>query len=146
MPTPKELERLGGLFEKATTRSQQFLEKCTETKYMAISDFSKAEDEYITMAKGVLENPGKRKTILKKCEQQLAAVKSALESGQLGPEYIEALQNLRQSFFNGVLKPAVKAYLSKNAPRDEVESLYERAIYIEGLLEVVQFLGKIQRT
>ena len=145
MPTPKELERLGGLFEKATTRSQPFLERCTETKYMAVSDFSKAEDEYITMAKGVLEIPSKRKTIQKKCEQQLAAVKSALESGQLGPEYIVALQNLRQTFINGVLRPAVKAYLSKSTSKDEVESLYEKAICIEGLLEVVQFLGKIQR-
>jgi len=146
MPKLGELENLGYLFEKATDRSRDFLDRCSETKFLAVRDFSRAEDEYITLAKRALEAPSKRNMSSTKCKRQLAAVKKALASGQLGPEYIAALQALRQSFFNGVLKPTVKAYLTQNALKEDVESLYESAICIEGLLEVVHFLEKIQRT
>jgi hypothetical protein len=146
MPKLGEFERLGGLFENATDRSRDFLDRCSETKFMAVKDYSRAEDEYITLAKRVLETPSKRRMAGKKCKRQFAAVRSALESGQLGPEYISALQELRQSFFNGVLKPTVRAYLAKDALKEDVESLYESAICIEGLLEVIHFLEKIQRT
>ncbi|NHJ14718.1 MAG: hypothetical protein EAX95_13645 [Candidatus Thorarchaeota archaeon] len=146
MPAPKELEKLGGLFEQASDRSRPFLEKCSETKYLAITDYPKAADQYIVLAKYTLEEQAARYEAKRKCNLQMAAVKTALESGQLGPELVIALRNFKQSFFDGVLRPAVRGYLANEISKAEVESVYESAIRIDSLLEAVQFLGRVQKS
>lgn len=146
MPAPKELEKLGGLFEKASDRSRLFLERCSETKYLAITDFAKAKNQYIGLARLALEEQKATYEARQSCRSQLAVVKSALETGLIGPDLVEALRTFKQSFFDSVLQPAVRGYLTNKASKAEVESLYESAIRLDGLLEAVQFLGRVRRS
>jgi hypothetical protein len=145
MRAPKDLETLSSLFGSVTDRTRPFLNRCSETKYLAVTDFSKAADQYFILAKQALEGPEKRLVSAKKCRAQYHAVKNALESGQLGSELVDALQCLRRTFVQDVLKPAMKEYMSSSGTSDRVEKLYESALQIDGLLEVVQFFGKVQK-
>jgi hypothetical protein len=145
MRSPKNLETLSGLFGSVTDRTRLFLNRCSETKYLAVTDFSKATDQYLALAKQALEGPGKRIASERRCKEQYHAVKSALESGRLGPELVDALQCLRQTFVRDILKPAMQEYMSSSGTSIRVEKLYECVLQIDGLLEVVQFFGKVPK-
>jgi hypothetical protein len=145
MRAPKGLETLSGLFGSVTDRTRPFLNRCSETKYLAVTDFSKATDQYFVLAKQALEGPEKKIASARKCREQYLAVKSALESGQLGPELVDALECLRRTFVENILKPAMQEYMNTSGTSDRVERLYECVLQIDGLLEVVQFFGKVQK-
>jgi hypothetical protein len=145
MRVPKDLETLSGLFGSVTNRTKVFLDRCSETKYLAVTDFGRATDQYFLLAKHALEGPDKKLVSAKKCREQYHAVKSALALGQLGPELVDALQCLRRTFVENILKPAMQEYMSSSATSNQVEKLYECVLQIDGLLEVVQFFGKVQK-
>ncbi|MFW9802203.1 MAG: hypothetical protein ACFFFC_06100 [Candidatus Thorarchaeota archaeon] len=44
MKKPREFQTLSGLFGSVTDRTRPFLSRCSETKYLAVTDFSKATD------------------------------------------------------------------------------------------------------
>ncbi len=146
MKAPKELETLSGLFGSVTSKTRPFLDRCSETKYLAVTDYNRAITQYFDMAKQVLEGPGKRMIFTERCKPEYSAVRSALESGQLSPELIDALQGLRNTFVREILKPAMKEYMNSPLSSDLVEGLYESALRIDGLLEIVQFFGKVQKS
>ncbi|MHA2065920.1 MAG: hypothetical protein ACXABY_16235 [Candidatus Thorarchaeota archaeon] len=144
MRAPKDLETLNGLFGSVTDRTRPFLNRCSETKYLAVTNYTKATDQYLELARQALESP-ERYISSKTCRDQYLAVKSALEAGQLGPELIDALRSLRIAFLRNVLKPAMKEYMSSSGKSEQVERLYECALELDGLLEVVQFFGKVNK-
>ncbi|MBE0525539.1 MAG: hypothetical protein IH631_01255 [Candidatus Thorarchaeota archaeon] len=45
MSNPKELERIGNLFNAASDLNKTFLDKCSKTKFLAVKDNYRAEDE-----------------------------------------------------------------------------------------------------
>ncbi|MHA1935181.1 MAG: hypothetical protein ACW97A_07855 [Candidatus Thorarchaeota archaeon] len=145
MPVPEDYRRLGGLFQKATNRTLPFLNKCSDTKYLAVNDFTQAKNEYLELA---LQAFGEQGIFLRKqakCKKQLEALRIALESGNLGEDYVGALQRFRSTYLREVLKPAVKSYFDRGAsPKKELARLYENALRIDGLLELIQFLGKVK--
>ncbi|MGQ4912150.1 MAG: hypothetical protein ACP6KW_08270 [Candidatus Thorarchaeota archaeon] len=139
MPT-KELEKLGGLFDTVTGRSKPFQEKCSKTKLLAVKDYALASSECIKLAKQTLDvnGPGFNSSSLDKA-------RAAIESGQLDSSVVNALQRVRSSYVESVLKPAVRSFLqSEEKTITDLEALYLNALKIEGLLEVVQFLTKVQ--
>lgn len=139
MPAPKELEKLGGLFDTVTGRSKPFLDRCAQTKFLAVKDYTKAADEFVELARRTLNADGTN--INGDC---LARVKSAVESGQLDRALVDELSRLRTSYLESVLRPAVKSYLnSEEGTIADIESLYVNAVRIDGLLEVVQFLSRV---
>lgn len=145
MPIPEDYRRLGGLFQKATDRTKPFLKKCSDTKYLAVNDFLQAKYEYLELALQAFEGQGVFLRKQAKCKKQLEALRTVLESGNLGEDYVGALQRFRRIYLQEVLKPAVKSYFDRGAsPKKELSRLYENALRIDGLLELIQFLGKVK--
>jgi hypothetical protein len=145
MPAPKELERLGGLFKLASDKNRPFLSRCAETKYLAVKDYDRATNLTFELARQTLSeaNAGLRSHVGSKA--YLAIIRSAVESGQLDSDFIGALKKLRAQYLQKVLRPAVKDYLNNNQSKYiEIEKLYNDALRIEGLLEVAQFLKKLE--
>ncbi|TFF93707.1 hypothetical protein EU546_05895 [Candidatus Thorarchaeota archaeon] len=141
MPAPKELEKLGGLFDKVTGRSKPFLDRCAQTKFLAVEDYTKAANEFIQLAKQTL-NVEETK-VNADC---LDKVKNAVKSGQLDGVLVDELRRLRTSYLESVLRPAVKSYLtSEDGTIAEIESLYTNAVRIDGLLECLQFLSRVNQ-
>jgi hypothetical protein len=139
------LETLSGLFGSVTNRTRPFLHRSSETKYLAVTDFNKATDQYFSLARQALEGPKKKHVSAQKCGEHYLAVKSAIESGQLGSELVDALECLRTTFIQDVLKPAMKQYMTSSIGSELVENLYESVLQTDGLLEVVQFFEKVQK-
>jgi hypothetical protein len=145
MPAPKELEKLGSLFSLAADKNRPFLERCSETKYLAVRDYSRATSITFELAKQTLREANSGLTNHDDCKRDLAILHRAVESGQLDRGVIKALQNLRSKYLEKVLKPAVRSYLeNEDHKATEIESLYNDALRIEGLIEVVQFLMKVE--
>jgi hypothetical protein len=144
MRAPKDIETLSGLFGSVTDRTRPFLNQCSETKYLAVTNYSKATDQYLALARQALERPEKLVTS-NTCREKYHAVKSAIEAGQIGPELVEALHGLRLTFLRNVLKPAMKEFMRNSVSAEQVEKLYECALELDGLLEVVQFFGKVNK-
>jgi len=146
MPNPKKLERVGTLFKAAASnRGQSFFDQCSKTKFLAVNDYYKAEDEYIklvtkTMSVKALGISGKDD-----CYGCLSSVKSALESGQLDKGLLDALENLRSTYLNRMLKPVFKQYMHNDTPNEKsLQKIYTNAMKIESLIEVIQFMNKVQ--
>jgi hypothetical protein len=145
MPAPKELERLGGLFNLASDKSRPFLDRCSETKYLAVSDYNRANSVTVKLAEQTLKEANSGLTSRADCKKYLGILQSAVESGQLDTSVIHALEKLRSKYLEKVLRPAVRSYLKNDELRTaEIEPLYNDALRIEGLLEVVQFLKKVE--
>lgn len=144
MSDPKELERIGNLFNAATNVSKSFLDKCTQTKFLAVKDYYKAEDEYIKLAEKTLCGKDLGIAANDDCYGCLSNVKSELESGQLDSRLVDALENLRASYLASVLRPAVKQYIYNDTRTESrLKKLYTNALKIENLLEVFQFMNKV---
>jgi len=145
MPAPKELERLGGLFNLASDKSRPFLDRCSETKYLAVRDYDRAASVTFELAKQTLKEANSELTNRTDCQKYLSKLQSAVESGQLDTSVIHALEKLRSKYLEKVLSPAVKSYLENDELKiAKIELLYNDALRIEGLLEVVQFLKKVE--
>lgn len=136
----KELEKLGGLFDTVAGQSKPFLKRCSDTKILAVEDYARAHHECIELARQTLniDNPNINPS-------SLAKARHAVESGQVDSSLAKALKKVRASYLDSVLRPAVKSYLvSEDNSIAELEQLYMRALRMDGLLEVVQFLTKVQ--
>jgi hypothetical protein len=145
MPAPKELERLGGLFNLASERNRPFLDRCSETKYLAVRDYRQATSVTVELAKQTLQEANAGLTGRADFKRYLDTLQSALESGQIDGSVIRALENLRSKYLEKVLRPAVRTYLVDDKLKtSEIELLYKDALRIDGLLEVVQFLKKVE--
>ncbi len=145
MPVPKELERIGGLFRLASERNRPFLDRCSETKYLAVRDYSSATSKAFELARQTLKEANSELTNRADCKKLLGTVQRAVESGQLDTSVIYALENLRSKYLEKVLSPAVKSYLEDDGLKlTQIDLLYNDALRIEGLLEVVQFLKKVE--
>lgn len=140
-----ELERISNLFNAASIRSKSFFDKCSKTKYLAVKDYYRAEDEYVKLATKTLSI--KKLGIAEEddCYGCLSSVKTVLESGQLNQGFVDALETLRVRYLDRILKPAVRQYLNNEAVNKQaLEALYANAMKIESLIEVIQFMNKVQ--
>ena len=145
MANPKELERIGNLFNAASGRSKSFFDECSKTKFLAVKDYYRAEDEYVKLATKALSIKKLGITGNDDCYGCLSSVKTALESGQLNQGLIDALENLRTTYLDRMLRPAFKQYVHNDtANKRSLEKLYTNAMKIESLIEVVQFMNKVQ--
>ncbi len=145
MPASKEIERLGGLFNLASERNRPFLDRCSETKYLAMSDFSRARDEALKLAQQTLKSTTSYLGSSTNFDGHLTAIRNAVETGQLDGNLVQALSNLRTNYLKYVLRPAVQTYLTnEDLKTSDLEMLYESALRIDGLLEVVQFLKRVR--
>ena len=145
MPNPKELERVGYLINAASDLSKTFLDKCTKTKFLAVKDYYRAEDEYIKLAAKTLSAKGLGIAGGDDCYGCLSSVKSELESGHLNKVLIEALEDLRATYLNSIVRPAFKQYIKNDTTNNQaLKKLYTNALKIENLLEVIQFMNKVQ--
>ena len=144
MSNPKELERIGSLFNAATNVSRAFLDKCSKTKFLAVKDYYRAEDEYIKLAEKTLSFKSLGISGKDDCYGCLSTVKSELESGQLDSSLVDALERLRTTYLESVLRPAVKQYIHNDTSNNQtLKKLYTNALKIENLLEVIQFMNKV---
>jgi len=144
MSNPKELERIGNLFNASTNLSKTFLDKCSKTKFLAVKHYYQAEDEYIKLAEKTLSVKSLGIAAKDDCYGCLSNVKSELESGQLDSGLIDALENLRATYLENILRPAVKQYIHNDTTNNRgLKKLYTNALKIENLLEVVQFMNKV---
>jgi len=145
MPVPKDLVRLGGLFDAASNQSKPFLTKCSKTKFLSVSDYYRASDQYVELAKEVLTAKHFKKPVLDICEESIPTIKSALESGQFDSSFLSALEALRSTYLDEILKPAFKEYLQEKTENDSVlQSIYLTALKIDGLIVTIQFMNKVQ--
>jgi hypothetical protein len=145
MTGPKELERIGGLFNLASKSSRPFLIRCSETKYLAVRDYNRATNVTVELAKQTLREANSGLIGRAEFRSYLTTLQNAFESGMLDNNVIKALENLRTKYLEKVLRPAIQTYLQDNEQKtSEIELLYNDALRIEALLEVVQFLKKIK--
>lgn len=145
MSNPKKLERLGNLFNAASDRNQSFFDQCAKAKFLAVNDYYRAEDEYIKLATKTLSGKGFGIVEKDDCYGCLSSVKSALELGQLDKGLIDALEELRSTYLDRMLKPAFKQYIhTDTASNQTLEKLYTNTLKIESLIEVIQFMNKVQ--
>jgi len=147
MPTRKEIERLGGLFEQVAAGARPFLDKCSETKFLAVVDFGRAVDEYRSLTRQVFGQCDELTTGWKECGECLSTVRAALENELIGREVLEALTELRGAYVNRVLKPAVRGFLSGEASSaHDVGNLYGNVLRLDGLLDAARFLKNLGQT
>jgi hypothetical protein len=145
MSNRKDLERIGNLFNAASSRSESFFDECSKTKYLAVKDYYRAEDEYIKLATKTLSVKGLGIVGKDDCFGCLSSVKTVLESGQLAHGFVDALEDLRASYLESMLKPAIRQYLhTETINKQDLEKLYTNAMKIESLIEVIQFMNKVQ--
>lgn len=144
MSDSRDIRALGTLLDKITERNQSFLDRCSEAKYLAVSNPTRATDVYLALVEQVLMSGKGNITLKGKCKSELEAVLSSMSAGNLSPELYDALIILRNVFLDDVLRPAVRDFLTTNK-RDstEVDSLYDSAVRIDGLIEVIRFLQRL---
>jgi hypothetical protein len=146
MPEPKEIERVGRLFSTLSNRSKPFLEKCSKTKFLAVNDYNRAANEYVKLAKKTLSNKGLGLENGNDCQGCISNVRDSLDSFQMDASLLKALEELRSTYLENMLKPAVKRYLqSENSTKTDIEQFYMNALKIDSLIEVVQFMKRIER-
>jgi len=145
MPTPKELEKIGNLINAASDRDKSFFNQCSETKFLAVKNYYRAEDEYFKLATKALSAKGLGITRKGDCYSCLTSAKSALQSGQLDKDLIDALEILRSTYLDTKLRPAVNQYIqNETANNHALDTIYTNALKIESLIEVIQFMNKVQ--
>ncbi len=146
MPAPREIERVGSLFSTLSDRSKPFLDKCSKTKFLAVSDYNRATDEYVRLARQTLSNKGLGLPNGNDCQGCLSNVITALEAYQLDTDLLHALEDLRSTYLESMLKPAFKQYLqSESYTKADIEQLYMNALKIDSLIEVIQFMKRIEK-
>lgn len=144
MTEREHLDKIGGLLESVASKSVPFLDKCSETKLLAYSDISRAHSQYRKLAKQALSGSEAVLDSQPNCRNEFIAVKSALKHEELTPGLVAALNNLRRSYMDEILRPAVKGYLNgESKSRRKIEDLYEKVFRIDGLIEVGQFFNRV---
>ena len=144
MKDGKSLDKIGGLLESVAAKSVPFLDKCSETKLLAYSDINQAHLQYRELANKALCGSEKILDSGPNCRSRFRAVRSALQQKEMTPDLVRALNNLRNSYMDEILQPAVRGYLSgQSRSRRKVEDLYEKVFRIDGLIEVGQFFKRV---
>ncbi|TFG31041.1 hypothetical protein EU527_13420 [Candidatus Thorarchaeota archaeon] len=145
MPVPKEFARLGGLFDTASIQSKPFLKQCSKTKFLAVSDYYRASDQYIELVRETLSAKNLGQQTQETCHNCLSNIKNALEIGQLNTHFMDALEELRTMYLEDILKPALKGYIQEDTIGISVlETIYLNALKIDSLIETIQFMNKVQ--
>ncbi len=144
MNNKKSLDRIGGLLEKVATKSLPFLNQCSETKFLAYSDISQAHEKYRILAKKAFSGSEEILSSRPNCRQGIESVQSELKRKKLSSDLITALSDLRTSYLEEILRPAVKGYLTEGkAPRGNIEELYEKVFRLDGLIDVGEFFKRV---
>ncbi|MFW9910730.1 MAG: hypothetical protein ACFFEF_19415 [Candidatus Thorarchaeota archaeon] len=144
MTDKDSLNKISGLLESVATRSVPFLDACSDTKLLAYSDLKKAQAKYRALAKKALSGTEKILDSKAKCTQEYNEVRMALDHKEFSSELITSLTNLRRSYLEEILRPAVKLYLKESKKsKTGIEELYEKVFRLDGLIEVAQFLHRI---
>jgi uncharacterized UBP type Zn finger protein len=146
MPEPKEIEIVSSLFNTISNRRKPFLEECSKTKFLAVSDYNRATDEYIKLVRQTLSNKGLGLTNGNDCQGCISNVISSLESYELDKGLLDALEDLKSTYLERMLKPAFKQYLQNDSyAKADIEKLYMNALKIDSLIEVIQFMKRVER-
>lgn len=146
MPAGKQIERVGSLFSTLSDKSKPFLEKCSKTKFLAVVDYNRATDECLKLARQTLSTKSLGIAKVNDCQGSLSNAKNALDSYQLDSNFVDALEDLRSTYLESMLKPAFKRYLeSETYTKAHIEKLYMNALKIDSLIEVIQFMKRIER-
>jgi hypothetical protein len=142
----KEIERVSSLFNKLSDRSKPFLDKCSRTKFLAVNDYASAADAYMKLVRETLSNKGLGLINQTDCQDCLLSVRNALDTYQLNSDLVNALQDLRLTYLESILKPAFKQYIQSDIyTRKDIENLYMNALKIDSLIDVIQFIKRIER-
>jgi hypothetical protein len=57
---------------------------------------------------------------------------------------LTALSDLRSSYLEEILRPAVRGYLAEGkVSKGKIEDLYEKVFRLDGLIEVGQFFNRV---
>lgn len=143
MPKAVEIDRLSRLLDAISLRGRPFLNQCSDAKMLAISDMDLALEHYWNLTKEALDSDGVTLPAGLSNNSYYHAVKQAVRTRGLTASYVDALEKLRSIFLDGVLRPAVGAYLENRTHRVELEQLYENALKLDGLLDLANFLRKV---
>jgi hypothetical protein len=144
MNKKKSLDKIGGLLEKVAAKSVPFLDQCSETKLLAYSDIGEAHEKYRVLAKQAFAGSEDILSSRPNCRHGIKSVQSALKRKNLSPDLVTALSELRTSYLEEILRPAVRGYLSNGkAGRVNIEDLYEKVFRLDGLIEVGQFFKRV---
>jgi hypothetical protein len=81
MGAPKNLESHSGPFESVTDRTRPFLNQCSESKYLEVTNLPKSSDQYLELVVPTLECHEKRLVAVQRYSEQYHAVKNTLEAG-----------------------------------------------------------------
>ncbi|UCE09515.1 MAG: hypothetical protein JSW61_11165 [Candidatus Thorarchaeota archaeon] len=145
MTKGRDMKSVGGLLEKISERNRPFLNRCSETKYLAVSDPARATDEYRDLVRQFLSSKSVEQVKDGSCREEYAEVLSALEAGQLDSHFLASLSSLRGVFLDSVLRPAVREYLEGSSrSTSKVEELYDSAVKISGLIETMKFIRRVR--
>jgi hypothetical protein len=141
----EEIDKIGGLLRSVTSIQSPFLERCSETKLLAVQDLDLARDRYRTLAQQALRS---YEEIFPETSAGLAGIRkarTALESGKIDSQFERTLSGLRSTYLSEVISPALKDYLNKEkGTRKEIQDLYERVLTLDGLLETARFIRRVR--
>jgi hypothetical protein len=143
MSDKESLRRVKALLESVASRSSPFISQCSETKLLAYSNRGEAYNRYKHLAKEALIGSKEILSSEPGCQEDFKTVESAIDRDKLTPDLVGALNSLRDSYLNRILRPALKGYLtSKAGASRDLEALYERAFTLNELIEVAEFFDK----
>ncbi|TFG11213.1 hypothetical protein EU537_12980 [Candidatus Thorarchaeota archaeon] len=147
MNNPDGLRKVSGLLESVTSRNRSFLDKCADTKLMAVRNPNRAHQTYKALAIQLIANSEGNFGRSDNCLKYMEKIRYDLDSDSLNASLLDVMQNLRSSYFEDVLRPAVRQYLSGQGSSKEVlENLYESVLHLDGLVETLGFIAKLQHT
>ena len=140
----EKLVKIGGLIESVEKKSRPFFAKCSHTKLLAYSEPDKAKNEYLHLARQAFQSSGSSIDFGEPCKRKIRLVQSVLNSETLDINFVIALQSLRSSFLQEVLRPAIRSYITdKSRSQREIENLFTSVLRIDGLVEIGQLIDKI---
>ncbi len=138
-----DLRTLSGMFGNVANRSRAFLDSCSETRLLAVSNIEEASREYEKLARDTLQNVSSHLSSNKLCSQLLSDAYNALQNGGINQDYVTALRMLRDTFLRDILRPAVADFLRNGSASDrDLEELYSQQIKMDSLLGTAHFLRK----
>jgi protein tyrosine phosphatase len=147
MNDPDGLQKISGLLESVTSRNRSFLDKCAETKLMAVKNPHRAHQSYKALATQLMSSSEGNFGTSDNCLRYAERIRYDLDSDYLNASVLDVMQDLRESYFEDVLRPAVRQYLSGQGPtKEEIENLYESVLQLNGLVETLDFIAKLQNT
>ena len=142
MPSIKNLDRLKGLLENIARKQNPYVQHCSETKIQAVYDFDGAMNRYESIVLDILSKTNESESHI---ISDIDAAKSAMKIGLFQASFIDALQSLKLSYYESVLKPTVNEYLrTENEDTRAIEIVYARAAEIDKIIEVAEFLQKMK--